>query len=109
MPFFSEPQQIYGIRTKVPQQTGTIIPFFPMHPEESLDRRSQWKAIAVLFGENVHRIRKEKGITQLDLAVEVGVDQKTIVNIEKGRKVTLIGVAVLIARELGVGLGELVG
>jgi DNA-binding XRE family transcriptional regulator len=102
IPFLSKPQQIYKIGTKVPQQIGTIIPFFPMHREE-------WKAIAVLFGENVHRIRKERGITQLDLAVAVGVDQKTIVNIEKGRKITSIGVAALIARELGVALGELVG
>ncbi|MBL0020561.1 MAG: helix-turn-helix transcriptional regulator [Bacteroidetes bacterium] len=61
------------------------------------------------FGENVHRIRKEKGVTQLDLALAVGVDQKTIVNIEKGRKITSIGVAVLIARELEVDLRELVG
>ena len=70
-------------------------------------QREEWKAIAVLFGANVHRIRKEKGITQLDLGIAVGVDQKTIVNIEKGRKVTSISVAVLIARELGVGIEEL--
>jgi DNA-binding XRE family transcriptional regulator len=71
--------------------------------------KEEWKSIAENFGSNVNRIRKERGITQLDLAIAVGVDQKTIVNIEKARKATSISVAVLIARELGVGLEELVG
>lgn len=71
--------------------------------------KEEWKSIAETFGSNVNRIRKERGITQMDLAIAVGVDQKTIANIEKARKATSISVAVLIARELGVGLEELVG
>jgi DNA-binding XRE family transcriptional regulator len=71
--------------------------------------KEEHNAIAITFGNNVNRIRKEKGITQLDLAIAVGVDQKTIVNIEKARKTTSISVAVLIARALRVSLEQLVG
>lgn len=71
--------------------------------------REKWKAIAVVFGKNVCAVRKAKRIAQLDLAVAVGVDQKTVVNIEKGRKITSISVAFLISQELGVGLDALMG
>ena len=36
------------------------------------------------FGKNVARLRKQKNMTQSDLAKAIGVNKQTISNIEKG-------------------------
>ncbi len=36
------------------------------------------------FGNNVARLRKQRGMTQIELAKEIGVNKQTISNIEKG-------------------------
>lgn len=36
------------------------------------------------FGSNVARLRKQRGMTQIELAQEIGVNKQTISNIEKG-------------------------
>ena len=38
------------------------------------------------FGENIKRIRKEKGISQQDLGNKLGVTQQTVAQYEKSKK-----------------------
>jgi putative transcriptional regulator len=52
-----------------------------------------------------HRARLD--LTQEDLAARVGVRRQTILAIEKGHYVPSALLAFLIARELGMGVGEL--
>ena len=49
---------------------------------------------------NVRRVRRERGLTQEELAREVGVSRQTIVNIEQGRYKPSILLALKIARVL---------
>ena len=49
---------------------------------------------------NVREVRRERGLTQEELAREVGVSRQTIVNIEQGRYKPSILLALKIARVL---------
>ena len=42
------------------------------------------KKFLIGLGEEIARLRKKKNLTQLDLAIEVGVDKQSITRIEKG-------------------------
>ena len=65
--------------------------------------------ILVNFGSNVKRIRKEKGLSQEVLAIDSGLTQTYISQVEQGkRNLTLLNVAA-IAITLGVSVSELVG
>jgi len=59
------------------------------------------------FGENLRKIRKEKGLTQQDLANDIGVEISQISRIERGIINTSISTANLIARTLKVEVYEL--
>ena len=61
------------------------------------------------FGENLRRIRLEKGMTQVELANAVEVKQPIIAMYERGSKQPTIATAQAIARALGCELMELVG
>lgn len=58
-------------------------------------------------GENVRRIRKERGMTQQVLANAVGVSGPMIVQIERGSKVPSIVLGRDIAAALGVSVEDL--
>ncbi|MCD6462137.1 MAG: helix-turn-helix transcriptional regulator [Thermotogae bacterium] len=49
---------------------------------------------------NVRRVRRERGLTQEELARKVGVSRQTIVNVEQGRYKPSILLALKIARVL---------
>ncbi len=52
---------------------------------------------------NLRRLRVEKGgLTQQQLADEVGVTRQTILSIEKGKYSPTVGLALRLARTLGV-------
>ena len=59
------------------------------------------------FGENLRRIRQEKGLTQLQLAKMVGVTQPNIAQYERGSKQPTIPTASAIAKALGCALSDL--
>jgi len=60
------------------------------------------------IGENIKRIRVKKGYTQLDLAVECGMEESNIGRIENGNTSPNIKTLLKIAKGLGVSLSELV-
>jgi transcriptional regulator with XRE-family HTH domain len=63
-----------------------------------------WKAI---IGSNVKRLRKAKGLTQEQLAVDSGIDLTYAGGIERGNRNPSLEVLVRIAAALDVRLGEL--
>lgn len=58
------------------------------------------------FGDHVEKLRKEKGITQEDLAAKAGLHRAYFWDIENGRNISL-KTAYKIAKALGVSLTEL--
>lgn len=56
---------------------------------------------------NLQEIRKEKGVTQEDLAKRVGVTRQTIICIEHGNCSPSISVALKLGKELGVCVDEI--
>lgn len=59
------------------------------------------------FGKHVQGLREAIGLTQEQLAARIGRSVDTVSNIERGVNATRIEVAYLIAKELGVRLGDL--
>ena len=61
----------------------------------------------VQFGENVRRLRIEKGLTQLDLEAATGIDRGDISRIENGRMDIQFSSITKIAEGLEISTGEL--
>lgn len=59
------------------------------------------------IGERIRRLRQERGITQEELAGEVGVSRSAVAQWETGRAGQLTGNLARIADVLGVGLEQL--
>jgi transcriptional regulator with XRE-family HTH domain len=72
-----------------------------MSPEQDAFYRS--------FGERITVLRKERGLTQTQLGVDLGVSQQQVVAFEKGRRRVPLASLPILARALGVSLEELVG
>ena len=60
------------------------------------------------FGARIEAARKNKGLTQEELAEIVGVSQSMINHIEKGRKKPSLDIAVALADEFGVTVDSLI-
>ncbi len=61
-----------------------------------------------IYGARVEAARKEKGLTQEELAERVGVTQSMITHIEKGKKKPSLDKAIAIARELDTTVDRLI-
>jgi transcriptional regulator with XRE-family HTH domain len=61
------------------------------------------------LGERLARIRKEKGVTQVELAARVGIVQNLVSAYECGRLRLQAEMVIRFARELGVSADELLG
>lgn len=59
------------------------------------------------FGQRVKYLRREKGLTQEELSLEIGTDNSYISNIENARNDIPLSRVRLIAKALGVELSEL--
>ena len=73
----------------------------------TMDKDKQ-QSLQIAFGKNVKRIRQEKDLTQMQLAVKAETDIRQIQRIEAGEIATSIAQAQMIAEALEVGLEELV-
>ena len=60
------------------------------------------------FAENLKRLREKTGMTQNDLAVDVGVSQTMIAQYERGMKLPNIVTGVQLAKILGTTVEKLV-
>ncbi len=59
-----------------------------------------------IVGERIRSLRKARGISQLDLALEAGVNASHISDIERGATNPSLGVLFAITKALGVHLAE---
>ena len=59
------------------------------------------------LGRNLKRIRKEKGISQGDIAREFGMDKAFISNIENGKTNPTLATIVRLAKAVGVSVEDL--
>ena len=57
----------------------------------------------------VKSVRKDKGITQVELAEAVGVTRQTIIAIEKGNYTPSVLLAIKLAREIGQPVEDIFG
>jgi transcriptional regulator with XRE-family HTH domain len=69
------------------------------------DERAFFKAL----GTRVAALRKESGITQVQLAATMGVSQQTVASWEVGRRGVPVSKVPLLARTLGVSVETLIG
>jgi len=60
------------------------------------------------LGENIVRLRKEKKLKQIDLAINLDIEDSALRRIEKGRTNPTIKTLYLIAKELGVKVKDLI-
>ena len=60
------------------------------------------------FAENLKRLREKTGMTQNDLAIDVGVSQTMIAQYERGMKLPNIITSVQLAKILGTTVEKLV-
>jgi transcriptional regulator with XRE-family HTH domain len=65
------------------------------------------KMFAVVVGESVRRHRQSVGYTQVQLAEAAGLSPNYVARLERGELGPSFFVAHLLARTLGVGIGEL--
>lgn len=61
------------------------------------------------FGERMKKIRKEKGLSQLEVAAKMNVRQQTVAQYERAENVPKLKTLKKIAEALGVSVGELSG
>ena len=59
------------------------------------------------LGENLKRIRTEKGITQGDIARALEMDKSFVSNIENGKTNPTLATIAKLAKAVGVSVGEL--
>jgi transcriptional regulator with XRE-family HTH domain len=65
------------------------------------------KSTAQKFGENMKKIRTEKGMSQGDICRELGLDRAYISNVENGKQNLTINTMEKVAKVLGVSVDQL--
>jgi transcriptional regulator with XRE-family HTH domain len=63
--------------------------------------------VTKVVGANIKRFRRKKGLTQYQLAQDIGLRQESISRIEKGKYNPSLGTLERIAKALGVTVAEL--
>lgn len=76
---------------------------------ESVAISKDEKAFFVQLGARIAQLRKEQGITQVQLAEWLNVSQQTVNAYEVGRRRMAVSALPVIAKLLGVSLEELIG
>lgn len=71
----------------------------------SNDERSFFQEL----GARIATLRKERGLTQVQLAEILGVSQQTVTSFEKGRRRVPVSQLPVLARALGLSVEELLG
>ena len=70
---------------------------------------TQEKAFFQKLGERIAALRRERGLTQVQLGELLGVSQQQVVSFEKGRRRVPVSALPALSKALGVSIEELVG
>ncbi len=65
------------------------------------------KDVSSRFGRRLRELRRERGMTQLRMAVDFGIDRSFISDVERGRKSISLGLLEVVALGLQLSLSEL--
>jgi XRE family transcriptional regulator, regulator of sulfur utilization len=63
--------------------------------------------ICALLGERIRELRKERGWRQLDLAVQAGINENYVSDLELGNKEICLRTLHTLARAFGIGISEM--
>ena len=69
--------------------------------------KSQSRTVASRFGQRLRQLRRERNLTQLDMAVTFGIDRSFISDVERGRKSMSLPMLEVVALGLQVSLSDL--
>jgi transcriptional regulator with XRE-family HTH domain len=75
--------------------------------EDELRKVKKYVSQVKIFGKNLQRIRKEKGLSQQELADECDIERSTIARIESGTYGAGLHVIFAIAEALNISVGVL--
>jgi len=78
-------------------------------PQTPVALSKEERAFFAQLGARIAQLRKEQGITQVQLAEQLGVSQQTITAYEVGRRRIQVSALPVIAQALGVAVETLVG
>jgi len=59
------------------------------------------------LGQTIIRLRKERNLSQEEMAMRMGICRRYLSDVENGRRQVSVGVVERVARVLGVSIGEL--
>ena len=69
--------------------------------------KSQSRTVTSRFGQRLRQLRRERNLTQLDMAVTFGIDRSFISDVERGRKSMSLPMLEVVALGLQVSLSDL--
>ncbi len=69
--------------------------------------KSQSRTVSSRFGQRLRLLRRERNLTQLDMAVSFGIDRSFISDVERGRKSMSLPMLEVVSLGLGVTLSDL--
>lgn len=79
------------------------------HPSAPVAISNEERAFFIAFGERLAALRKDQGLTQVQLAELLDVSQQAITAYESGQRRVPISTLPLLARTLGVSVEDLIG
>jgi transcriptional regulator with XRE-family HTH domain len=79
------------------------------HPAPVMAVTASERAFYVQLGQRIAALRRERGLTQVQLSEAMGVAQQTLAHYEAGRLRLLAGALPNLAERLGVSVEELIG
>lgn len=81
----------------------------PPHPAPVMAVSADERAFYVQLGQRIAGLRRDRGLTQVQLAEVLGVAQQTLAHYEAGRLRLLAGALPPLADQLGVSVEDLIG
>jgi len=79
------------------------------NPTSRMAVSDEERAFYVDLGQRIAALRKQRGMTQVQLAEQLGVAQQTLAHYEAGRLRLLAGALPTLAEQLGVSVEDLIG
>lgn len=91
--------------TPRPGPVGVVKPLLPVVPPTP--RSMAHLPLTVRFGERLRALRRARGMTQLEVAVEFGIDRTFLSDVERGRKSLTLPFIEVFALGYGLSLSQL--